>query len=91
MTFAVLANYAASMKEFKRDPVGVIEKAGGEAVLVIERNKPAFYAVPSALYAAMLEACDDNQLSQRHTIHNRQIVTSAESRTSQPTLDSKRP
>lgn len=49
MTFAVLANYAASMKEFKRDPIGVIEKAGGEAVLVIERDKPAFYVVPRAI------------------------------------------
>ncbi|WP_048328777.1 hypothetical protein [Stutzerimonas stutzeri] len=53
MTFAVLANFAASMEEFKRDPIGVIEKAGGEAVLVIERDKPAFYVVPPELYAAM--------------------------------------
>ncbi|AKN26332.1 hypothetical protein AB691_1427 [Stutzerimonas stutzeri] len=41
------------MEEFKRDPIGVIEKAGGEAVLVIERDKPAFYVVPPELYAAM--------------------------------------
>ncbi|QGZ32068.1 hypothetical protein [Stutzerimonas stutzeri] len=56
MTFAVLTSIAASMKEFKRDPIGVVEKADGEAVLVIERNKPAFYAVPPALYEAMMSS-----------------------------------
>jgi len=58
MTFAVLANFAASMEEFKRDPIGVIEKADGEAVLVIERNKPAFYVVPPALYKALMISVD---------------------------------
>jgi len=39
--------------------------------LIIERNKSAFYVVPPALYAAMLEACGENQFQQAHTFLNR--------------------
>lgn len=59
MTFPVLANTAAAIVEFKRDPIRVIREAGDEAVLIVSNNKPAFYAVPPELYAALLkEACN---------------------------------
>ena len=55
MVYAVLADIAASVSEFKKDPVAVVRECSGEVVLVIDRNVPAFYAVPPARYQAMLE------------------------------------
>ncbi len=63
MTFAVLADVAASVTDFKRDPMGTIHEGGGEAVVILNRNEPAFYAVPPALYEAMLEAIGDSHLA----------------------------
>jgi antitoxin StbD len=62
-TFAVLADIAASVTDLKRDPMGTIREGGGETVVILNRNEPAFYAVPPALYEAMLEAIDDARLA----------------------------
>jgi len=61
MAFAVLTDVAASIADLKRNPMGVISEGAGEAVLILHRNKPAFYAVPPALYEAMLEVVDDER------------------------------
>lgn len=54
MTFPCSADVAASITNLKRNPMRVIHEGAGEAVLILHRNKPAFYAVPPALYEAML-------------------------------------
>lgn len=59
MTYAVLADIAVSVTEFKTDPVTVVREGCGETVLVIDRNVPAFYAVPPTRYEAMLNLIDD--------------------------------
>lgn len=64
MTFAVLADIAASVTDLKRDPMGTIREGGGETVVILNRNEPAFYAVPPARYEAMLELIDDIQLAE---------------------------
>ncbi len=64
MTFAVLADVAASVTDLKRDPMGTIRDGGGEVVVILNRNEPAFYAVPPAVYEAMLEAIDDMRLAE---------------------------
>lgn len=61
-TFTVLADIAASVTNFKRDPMGTIRDGGGEVVVILNRNEPAFYAVPPAIYEAMLETIDDIRL-----------------------------
>lgn len=38
--------------------------ANGEAVAVLNRNEPAFYCVPAALYENMLDLIEDLELSQ---------------------------
>lgn len=63
MAFAVLTDVAASIVDLKRNPMRVIREGAGEAVLILHRNKPAFYAVPPSLYEAMLEVVDDARLA----------------------------
>lgn len=64
MAFELLADVAASTTELKRSPMRVIREGAGRAVLILHRNKPAFYAVPPALYEAMLEIVDDAYLAE---------------------------
>lgn len=62
MAFELLANIAASITELRKHPMRVIREGSGEAVVILHRNKPAFYAVPPALYEAMLDIIDDAHL-----------------------------
>nr|WP_313127623.1 type II toxin-antitoxin system Phd/YefM family antitoxin [Stutzerimonas nitrititolerans] len=62
MTFELMADVGASITELKRNPMRVIHEGAGEAVVIIHQNKPAFYAVPPALYEAMLDVIDDAHL-----------------------------
>lgn len=64
MAFELLANIAASITELQRHPMRVIREGSGEAVVILHRNKPAFYAVPPALYEALLEVVDDAHLAE---------------------------
>lgn len=70
MTFPVLADVAASVTDLKRDPMGTIREGHGETVVILNRNEPAFYAVPPARYQAMLEMLDDLRLAE--TVRARQ-------------------
>lgn len=64
LTFSVLADVAASVTDLKKDPMGTIRDGGGETVVILNRNEPAFYAVPPDLYEAMLELIDDMSLAE---------------------------
>ena len=61
----ILANYSASISELKKSPSSLIENAGGEAVAILNHNKPSAYLVPSALYEKMMDIIDDYYLSQQ--------------------------
>lgn len=63
MAFELLADVAASTTDLKRNPMRVIREGAGEAVVILHRNRPAFYAVPPALYEALLEVVDDAHLA----------------------------
>ncbi len=60
----ILSNYTASISELKKSPSSLIEKAGEEAVAILNHNKPSAYLVPSALYEKMIEIIDDYYLAQ---------------------------
>jgi len=60
----ILANYTASISELKKSPSSIIEKAGGEAVAILNHNKPSAYLVPSELYEKMMDIIDDYHLAQ---------------------------
>lgn len=59
----ILSRVAASVTDLKRDPMGTVEAGAGGAVAILNRNKPAFYCVPAAAYAAMLERLEDQELN----------------------------
>ncbi len=61
----ILANYSASISELKKSPSSLIENAGGEAVAILNHNKPSAYLVPSALYEKMMDIIDDYYLAQQ--------------------------
>jgi len=60
----ILANYTTSISELKKSPSSVIEDAGGEAVAILNHNKPSAYLVPSELYEKMMDIIDDYHLAQ---------------------------
>ena len=62
--------FVASITDLKKDPMGVLENAEGEAVAILNRNTPVFYCVPADRYAELLNALEDAEL--------REIVKSRE-------------
>lgn len=63
MTFQVLTTTAASITELKRDPMGTFNSGEGAPVAILNRNEPAFYCVPPALYAQLMEMLEDQELA----------------------------
>lgn len=63
MTYPVLADIAASVSELKRNPMATVAAGDGAAIAILNRNEPAFYCVPAATYAAMLERLEDIELN----------------------------
>jgi len=62
MAFQVLTTTAASITELKRDPMGTFHAGEGAPVAILNRNEPAFYCVPPALYAQLMEMLEDQEL-----------------------------
>ncbi len=63
MTTRILADVAASITEFKANPMKVASSAYGEPVAVLNRNEPAFYCVPADEYHAMVDRLEDIELN----------------------------
>ena len=70
MTTRILTENITSISELKANPMNAIASAHGQAVAVLNRNQPAFYAVPVELYEQMIEMIDNAELAQ--TVKNRQ-------------------
>lgn len=62
-TSLVLSSTTIGITELKRNPMVIVDEAEGEAVAVLNRNKPVFYAVPAATYEAILERLEDAELA----------------------------
>lgn len=58
----VLSDVTASVSELKKNPMATVSSADGFPIAILNRNQPAFYCVPAALYEKMLDALDDQQL-----------------------------
>jgi len=63
MAELILSNITASITELKANPMKTVETASGEAIAILNRNKPAFYCVPADAYEEMVELLDDIKLS----------------------------
>ena len=62
MTTRILADVAASITEFKANPMKVALSAYGEAVAILNRNEPAFYCVPAEAYELLMDRVEDLEL-----------------------------
>ncbi len=59
----IYANYSASISELKKSPSSLIENANGEAVAILNHNRPSAYLVPRELYEQMIEMIEEYQLA----------------------------
>ncbi|EJL6619304.1 type II toxin-antitoxin system Phd/YefM family antitoxin [Vibrio cholerae] len=62
MTTRILTDVAASITEFKANPMKVATSAFGAPVAVLNRNEPAFYCVPASTYEIMMDKLEDLEL-----------------------------
>jgi antitoxin StbD len=60
----VLSTYAASVSALKRNPSRLLDEAEGEAIAILNHNKPTAYLVPAERYEEMMEALDDLRLAE---------------------------
>ncbi|WP_440514958.1 type II toxin-antitoxin system Phd/YefM family antitoxin [Serratia sarumanii] len=58
----ILSDISASISELKKNPMETVGAGAGFPVAILNRNQPAFYCVPAALYEQMLDALDDQEL-----------------------------
>jgi len=63
MTQPIYTEIAASISELKKNPMAVVSAGEGFPIVVLNRNKPAFYCVPADVYEAMLDRLDDQELA----------------------------
>lgn len=63
MAYLLLASIAASVTELKRDPMGTVSAGEGEAVVILNRNEPAFYCVPAKTFEMLMEKLEDLELN----------------------------
>ena len=76
MAERILTDCAISISELKTNPMQAVASADGEAVAVLNRNKPAFYAVPTDVFEQILERLDDMALAE--IVKNRKSEKSVE-------------
>ncbi len=62
MAYQILTNTAASITDLKRDPMGTVRSAEGETIAILNRNEPAFYCVPPAMFEYLMELAEDAEL-----------------------------
>ena len=60
----VEAAVAVSVSELKKSPSGVLARADGEAVAVLNHNRVMAYMVPAEAYEVMIERLDDLALAE---------------------------
>ncbi|MBN3080880.1 type II toxin-antitoxin system Phd/YefM family antitoxin [Pectobacterium jejuense] len=58
----ILSDTSASVSELKKNPMATVNAGDGLPVAILNRNQPAFYCIPAALYEKMLDALDDQEL-----------------------------
>ena len=61
MSYEILSNMVTSISELKKNPMAVIKSAQGDALAILNHNKPVGYCVPPKIYKAM-DIIDDLEL-----------------------------
>ena len=61
---AIHAKKSASITELKKNPRALLDKSGGDPVIILNHNKPAAYLVPAKTYEMIMEKIEDYELAQ---------------------------
>lgn len=62
MAERLLATHTASISELKMNPMAVANSAFGEPIAILNRNKVAFYCVPTEKFEEILDQLEDIEL-----------------------------
>ena len=62
MLTKIRADYAVSITDLKKNPQAIIDDAHGEAIALLNRNKPAAYIIPAETYETLLDLAEDIEL-----------------------------
>ena len=62
MLTKIHADYAVSITELKKNPQALIDNAHGEAIALLNRNKPTAYIIPAETYEKLMELAEDLEL-----------------------------
>jgi antitoxin StbD len=57
------ARSSVSISELKKNPSGIISEARGEAVAILNHNRPTAYLLPAVAFEAIMEQLDDLDLT----------------------------
>ncbi|MBQ4857922.1 type II toxin-antitoxin system Phd/YefM family antitoxin [Pseudoalteromonas sp. MMG007] len=60
---ALLADCSASISELRKNPIGLLNKAGGKSIEISKYNKTVAYLVPAQLYELIMDQLDDYELA----------------------------
>ena len=63
MLTKIHAGLSVSISELKRNPQAVIDDAHGEAIALLNRNKPTAYIIPAETYEMLMEMAEDMDLA----------------------------
>lgn len=72
-THHVLAEISAGVSELKKNPMAVVEQGEGAPVAILNRNEPAFYAIPAKTFEYIYDLLEDVEL--RAIIEERNNLT----------------
>ena len=64
MLTKIHAEYAVSITKLKKNPQALIDDAHGEAIALLNRNKPTAYIIPAETYEKLLDIAEDIELGQ---------------------------
>ncbi len=63
MLTKIHAGLSVSISELKRNPQAVIDDSHGEAIALLNRNKPTAYIIPAETYEMLMEIAEDIELA----------------------------
>ncbi len=61
-TQRILTDLSVGVSELKKNPMAIMSESEGQAIAVLNRNRPVFYAVPADLYEEMMDIIEDQEL-----------------------------
>ena len=63
MLTKIHADYTVSITDLKKNPQALIDNAHGEAIALLNRNKPTAYIIPADTYEKLMELAEDIELA----------------------------